>query len=298
MLWDYMMTKLYDKAQLARSITTPFPPNIMIKLKHTEEKAIQLIADASSDSECRITDFLGRQFLVKFEPEWFCSCGDWQDTRLLCVHAWRACTRLRKRHFDFVSPYYSTAAYQSTYNGSIPAIIEENLVPDLNCGPPIIRRKRGRPSEKHKLRFEEENVARRHRKCSQCQQTGHDRRKCQVRDTILSQARGRGPTLDSDNEDQVETGNQLVGEETEGEQRDSPNGERLQFSSSESEPDEEFLADAVAARKDEYDSDLEVEIRSVIGAQDVIDLSTSQSIPAVDMSQPGGFSELQASTSK
>lgn len=58
------MTKFFEKKELATSITTPFPPNIMTTLKTMEENATLLIADATW-----VTVFLWRQFLVEFEPE-------------------------------------------------------------------------------------------------------------------------------------------------------------------------------------------------------------------------------------
>ncbi|CAM6094908.1 unnamed protein product [Calypogeia fissa] len=101
----------------------------------------------------------------------------------------RACTKTQKRHADYISPLYSTTTFRETYNSAIPAILIENLTPDTNCGEPLVKRKRGRPTEKARLCFHEEDVARYPWKCGVCKAKGHDRRNCPTRQADLA---GRG----------------------------------------------------------------------------------------------------------
>ncbi|CAM6128716.1 unnamed protein product [Calypogeia fissa] len=158
---------------------TPFTPNIMSILRKVEEDAYHLTGDVSSAVEVRIGDGV-LQYLVHFALEWKCSCGDWQDILIPCAHAWRACTKTQKRHADYVSPIYSTAKFKETYSSSVSTILRDNLNPDTNCGVPIIRRKRGRPTEKSRLRFHNEDPVRFSRKCSICKDKGHDKRNCPI----------------------------------------------------------------------------------------------------------------------
>lgn len=177
-LWDYMMRMHFEKRQLAESINTPFAPRIMLMLKDIQEQAVKLHAQPSSETEVRITDKEGREFIVTLEPEWTCCCGDFQDLLIPCVHAWRAITRLEKTHFDYVSPYYSSETFRRTYSSSIPAMTSEDLTPDPYCGPALKVRMRGRPTEKAKMRYEQGDGLRNDRRCKVCGTRGHDKRTC------------------------------------------------------------------------------------------------------------------------
>ncbi|CAM6104168.1 unnamed protein product [Calypogeia fissa] len=141
-IWDYIMVKYFEKRELAASITTPFPPNIMKALRNVEEAAIHLTVHPSHGSEVRITDELNYQYIVKFEPEWSCTCGDFQDCLLPCKHAWRAMTRLYMRHYDYVSPFYSTETFKKMFEAHLPALVRNDLEPDRNCGAPLKKRKK------------------------------------------------------------------------------------------------------------------------------------------------------------
>lgn len=278
LLWDRMVRIFFEKRELAESTTTPFPPKIMAKLKRIEEKASLLIANPSSEHEVRVTDYLGRQFLVQFEPEWMCSCGDWQDIGVPCVHAWRACTRLNKRQYNYISPYYSTEVFKQTYSYNLPAIMYTDLVPNECCGPPLIRRKRGRPTEKARVRFAEVEPSGKKRRCTECKEIGHNTRTCPLREEYRSQQRGKGPTADSDadedvaDEDVVNNTNETL------QGSDSVNSD----SESSADPDPEFTVESIAARKEAYVSDKEdrpAEVPSedvYMPSQDVIDVSLSQ----------------------
>lgn len=83
----------------------PFPPNIMQILGDIEADAGHLIAQPSHEGEVRVIDGDGWQYIVNLRPDWKCTCGDFQDFMYPCVHAWRAITKLRYRHHDYVSPY-------------------------------------------------------------------------------------------------------------------------------------------------------------------------------------------------
>lgn len=108
-VWDYCMKNFWHQKELGESVTTSFPPNIITFLKRVEEAASHMIVDACSREEVEVTDpEFGKQYLVKFSPMWWCTCGKFQDFLLPCKHEWRALTKLRLCHYDYVSDFYST----------------------------------------------------------------------------------------------------------------------------------------------------------------------------------------------
>jgi hypothetical protein len=186
-----MMRMVWEKHQVAESVTTPYVPKISLLLKSIEKEAFHLTAAVSHEGEVRIIDGVWGEFMVRFSPHWFCSCGDFQDNLIPCKHAWRAMTRLKICHLDYVSPYYSSEKFRSVYSYSIPAILSIDLRPNKYCGEPQRRRQAGRPSQKQRTRFAEEDPMRNTRKCSWCKAVGHDRRTCELHRAYLSGAVAR-----------------------------------------------------------------------------------------------------------
>jgi hypothetical protein len=181
-IWDYIMSKFFQRQQDANALNTPYPPNILQMLNTAEEEATHLVAIASSRHEVKVTDpEFGSQFLVQFSPSWKCTCGDFQDFLLPCKHAWRAITVLQGRHYDYVASYYSTQSLRDTYKNSLPALLKDDLIPNQNCGPPVSRRQRGRPTDKVRMRFQEEDPVHYPNKCGICRVRGHNRKNCPQR---------------------------------------------------------------------------------------------------------------------
>lgn len=86
LIWDYMMAQHYKKHSLVEAICTPFPPNIMLILKDTQEAATHMVGHPSHEGEVRVTDREGFQYIVNLCPEWKCICGNFQDFCLPYMH--------------------------------------------------------------------------------------------------------------------------------------------------------------------------------------------------------------------
>jgi hypothetical protein len=70
---------------------------------------------------------------------------------------------------------YTLKAYQRMYKVAMPPLSIENLPSDLLILPLLIAKKRGRQKEK---RIREGALKRRQRKCTNCLQLDHNKRRC------------------------------------------------------------------------------------------------------------------------
>lgn len=138
---------------MAESANTEFPFNIMLTLKDIEEVVAYMVAHPLHEGEVRVTDKDKFHYIVNLCLDWKCTCNDFQDFRIPYIHAWRAITKLRMRHFDFIDPIYSTVNWRIAYAHPIPIIIKDNFIPNKNCGPLVTRRRKGHPNERSNQRF-------------------------------------------------------------------------------------------------------------------------------------------------
>jgi len=65
--------------------------------------------------------------------------------------------------------------YQHTYKVAMPLLLIKNLPSNLFILPLLIAKKRGRPKEK---RIRKGGLKRKQRKCTNCLQLGHNKRRC------------------------------------------------------------------------------------------------------------------------
>ena len=111
-----------------------------------------------------------------------CTCGYWQDTELLCVHAMAYYRIIEEKNlkeiFDLpFCQYYSYQYLYKLYKENINPVIIEVLPNDNETKPPPINRKRqaGRPPTKRIRKRSKTGVT---IKCSNCTKPGHNRKTC------------------------------------------------------------------------------------------------------------------------
>lgn len=122
------------------------------------------------------------------------------------------------------------------------------------------------------MRFTDEDGVRRPRRCSHCNIVGHDQRKCPLRLAQVSEEKGRGLTVGSE-DDRSDGDEEAEAEEILGEMESKQSMGSDKELASDNEIDAGFNMEAVVARREGYLSDNEDE---VLGAE-VLDLSLSQS---------------------
>ncbi len=111
-----------------------------------------------------------------------CSCGTWQDTELMCVHAITYYRVIEKKSLKQImdlpfNHYYSYKYLRSLYKDNINPVILDSLSSDKTTKPPPFTKKRkaGRPPTKRKSRKPqyEKTVT-----CSNCGGKAHNKTKC------------------------------------------------------------------------------------------------------------------------
>lgn len=117
-----------------------------------------------------------------------CSCRVWELTGIPCLHAVSAIQHMRMNPIDFVSTYYSKAAYMRTYSHCLEVLrgepFWEEVDGDTVLPPPIVKQLRGRPKRQRRREGWEgvsssgklSKLSRQGRvmHCTKCRKAGHN----------------------------------------------------------------------------------------------------------------------------
>ncbi|KAJ6806477.1 uncharacterized protein M6B38_174700 [Iris pallida] len=116
-----------------------------------------------------------------------CSCVQWQLSGFPCMHAIVILHSLRVNWPDFCHECYTVRAYRRSYAGAICPL--EDIVdwgaPDREVLPPITKRPPGRPRMARR-RDADEPAPRKQRRCGNCHQLGHNKKRCNMGGTRSS----------------------------------------------------------------------------------------------------------------
>jgi hypothetical protein len=111
-----------------------------------------------------------------------CTCGKWQDSNLLCVHAMAYYRKIDEKTLTEVlamrfNNYYSYQYLHKLYNENINPVIINVLTSDRETLPPPENKKRqpGRPATKRKQKRSRSEVTVR---CGNCGEEGHNKKSC------------------------------------------------------------------------------------------------------------------------
>src|SRR5258706_642038 len=127
-----------------------------------------------------------------------CECTNFQEYRSPCAHAIAAIVKDAENPFDYFDISFYLEQYRKSYERSLPPVSIAALKKDGKTGPPIIIKKRGRPSTK-RIRKQAtwcKNLMK--RRCGTCEQYGHDRRTCKNQPVESYQRQRLRDNLDSD----------------------------------------------------------------------------------------------------
>lgn len=117
-----------------------------------------------------------REYRVNLETS-TCSCLQYQDLLIPCDHACAVCLSVNKSPQELIGNVYSADNYAAFYAPILQPITRDEV---LGLGrkeifPPVVRRQRGRP-KKQRIPSQGENVG--STRCSNCGNSGHNRRSC------------------------------------------------------------------------------------------------------------------------
>ncbi|XP_027171923.1 uncharacterized protein LOC113771547 [Coffea eugenioides] len=160
-------------------------PNIYEKLEKLKIKARNCVAVYGGNGNLEV-DGYGRTNVVNLELK-TCTCGHFQLSGILCVHA-VACIQSRKLKFEeYVDACYHREAYLRASNFTIGPVPSKQLWVDSKMqylNPPLVKKQPGRPKKQRKKGPEEPtNQQKASRKglavyCRRCLKTGHNIRTC------------------------------------------------------------------------------------------------------------------------
>lgn len=113
---------------------------------------------------------------------WYCTCRLWELSGIPCVHAIAAMYFNQQNPEDFISPWFSTERFKSSYSTFLQPLNGSNLWPTTSYDkplPPVSRRMPGRPAVNRKRHAtEKDSKSRRTVKCNNCQEYGHNKKSC------------------------------------------------------------------------------------------------------------------------
>jgi hypothetical protein len=104
-----------------------------------------------------------------------CTCGNFYKYHGPCTYAITACKHAIEDPYKHFNNAYTIRHFRRFYQVVIPLITIENLSSDPDLHPPRLVKKQGRPKT---TRIRKGAWNRKQRKCGNCLQLGHNRRRC------------------------------------------------------------------------------------------------------------------------
>ncbi|XP_043705403.1 uncharacterized protein LOC122655261 [Telopea speciosissima] len=188
--------------------------NVKRKLDMVQEKARECIVHSSSPHTFEVQDMFQGRFMVNLIAH-TCTYRIWNSIGLPCKHAVAAITFTKEKIEQYCDAFYSVKTYMDVYSGMIQPLPDLSELkptdPTKLVQPPILKRRPGRPHTSRKKDGDEVNNLRsKPMICSNCKQSGHNKRKCQlapVKGTGTSTSQGGGMKRKKVNESQDGTCN-------------------------------------------------------------------------------------------
>ncbi|KAI0523313.1 hypothetical protein KFK09_005708 [Dendrobium nobile] len=168
-----------------------FAPRVQTLLKKVEEEARRMPEPIRLNlNEFQVVDMSSRSYRVDILDgrRCKCSCEKPMLYHSPCSHVVCCLALLRRSHFEYVSPYYTTTNYKLTYSGEFHHIPNKDewgehnpisgIMPLL---PPNYRRRSGRPRTNRYRNTMDEAQAGSSRLCGACHLAGHNKATCPTR---------------------------------------------------------------------------------------------------------------------
>ena len=192
-IWNSLMMKIQSRSTKSHK-TTRITNHALEYLMEQTGEAGKYTAVNSSSNVVMVQAPNGDSHIVKLN-EGTCTCLEFQDRKLPCQHAIRACQEFNLEPEAYVAEMYEIDTYRSTYETFMPPICMEDLCRSSDCLAPPICRRSGRQKKKRQEKKRKKNS--RMVRCSLCRSTDHNRRNCHQ---DIWPERG---LRDSDNEDET-----------------------------------------------------------------------------------------------
>ncbi|CAH9125525.1 unnamed protein product [Cuscuta epithymum] len=152
------------------------------KLRSFHAQSSMMLVKPASAYEFEVVDKTSRIFIVNLKEK-TCSCRVFQLEHFICVHGVAAVGHRRGLScYDYISNYYFTHAWLSTYSGEMHPIGSwfDWEIPDhvksVVCKPPTcLTRPPGRPKKK---RIPSTGEFPSRQRCSRCKKGGHNKKSC------------------------------------------------------------------------------------------------------------------------
>ncbi|XP_038907134.1 uncharacterized protein LOC120092945 [Benincasa hispida] len=155
----------YERSKLASSMKTVLTSWAENELRDQHNQSRNFKVDSINNEEYKVVD--GDNHYVVNVISKSCSCCFWDLEEIPCAHACAVLSELNLDSYAFVSDYYFSNTFSSTYKRSIHPIGNHSdwssVDVDGNVLPPIVKRQVGRPRKQRILSMGEE---RSHMKCS------------------------------------------------------------------------------------------------------------------------------------
>ncbi|KAI0500776.1 hypothetical protein KFK09_018993 [Dendrobium nobile] len=168
-----------------------FAPRVQTLVKKIEEEARRMPEPIRLNlNEFQVVDMSSRSYRVDILDgrRCKCSCEKPMLYHSPCSHVVCCLALLRRSHFEYVSPYYTTTNYKLSYSGEFHHIPNKDewgehnpisgIMPLL---PPNYRRRSGRPRTNRYRNTMDEAQAGSSRLCGACHLAGHNKATCPTR---------------------------------------------------------------------------------------------------------------------
>lgn len=196
-LFDHIRNKLAEWFNDRRSASiniTDLPPKVKEILQARYERSGRYEVQVLNDTQYQVNGgkFAGVVDLARKT----CSCRVFDVDHMPCVHAIAAIQRMKLNITDFVSEYYKIQAWRIAYQETIYPVPskEDWYVPDeircVECHPPVVRKKSGRPRKVRIPSILEGQRKKRNDtyKCGICKGIGHNKLTCPHKASSSTQA--------------------------------------------------------------------------------------------------------------
>ncbi len=128
-----------------------------------------------------------------------CTCLNFQDKKISCRHAIRACRKFNLKSEIYVNQIYKMSTYRSTYETFMSFIRIEDLIFSSDCLTSLISRRSDRLKAKRQKRKQKKNA--RINRCTFCKSRNHNRRKCDQDTQLEERLRDSSDSDDDDDDD-------------------------------------------------------------------------------------------------